>query len=327
MKRSYIAGIVALSFGLSSQALAKDVNPLDIFEGDFAAVGSVDVQKLAANKMLDDLLSKHGQKRKVDDALKTVKDNWGVDIKKDIASISFAYATSGKDGCFVVDATKSIPKLQEILAGDKSSIPGSEKAIPYKDQFIFPTENGEANWFILSDKRVLGCTSGIDIKPSIDNALAAKPKTLKEKSAKLEKMYAQTVASSDIRLAGVMTSSMRKDVETYQLDGENGKALALKDYDAAAISIGFAKGLDVAIVGQAKSEDVAKVGADILIATTSELAPQLDEMELGFVMKALKISSSKKNLKVDLKLSKADIVKIMDVVVALTSDSGAQQPK
>ena len=54
MKRFCIAGLVALSLGLSTSAMAKDLDSVDVFVGDFVGVMRVDFNKLIANKMISD---------------------------------------------------------------------------------------------------------------------------------------------------------------------------------------------------------------------------------------------------------------------------------
>ena len=295
MKKLYIAGIVALSLGLSANAYAKDLNAIDVLVGDFSAIGSVNVKKLAANDLLSGAFDQN--EGSLGEEYATLKAA-GIDIKKDIDSAVIAVNDKG-DGCAVIDASKDISEaMSKLAASDKIS------ASSYKDITMYVDK--DVSIAVLSAKRVVFCDKNLDIKASIDNAIAASPKTLKDRNSTLNSMYAMTSSSSEVRLAGKMSSSMKKSVASYKLDGEAGQSFNVSDIEAGAISISLAKGLDIQAVAKTKSDDIAKVGSSILTTTLDGLLsdPSLKEMGLEFLAKAVKVNADKKNIKGSIKLTK-----------------------
>ena len=310
--------MLALSFAFSTQAMAKDPAAIDIFVGDFAAVGTADVQKLVANQMLNSMFEENS--KSFDNAMNDLK-AYDIDPKKDIDSVAFAITDKGKF-CLIADANKSLTKIKTAIDGLKTSAP--DKITIHNDVVIM--KNSKTNWAMISDKRVLLCDNKIDIIPSIDNVKLNKP--LKDRSSILASMYGQTVASADIRIGGRMTSSLRKDAEGIEFaNADNTKLFKAVDYDAGALSISFTKGLEVTAVAQAKSDAIAADGAAILVATSSEILsdPSFKDMGLDFLASALKISSSKKNLKAVIKLTDEQLATIAALGTAMAAD--AQAPK
>lgn len=314
MKKSFIAGLIALSFGISAQAYAKDLNAIDVLVGDFSGIATIDVDKLAANKMIGDALNKN--QSALDKELAILKEA-GIDYKKDIDSVTIA-ATDKGTACFVVDAKISLVEAIPKLAASNANL----KIIDYNGIKLYDDNSETAA--LISDKRLIGCQNAIDIKPSIDNARSDKPKTLKDRNSTLNSMYGQTPSSADIRAAGKMSSHMRKQVASYKLDGENGATLKVEDIDAGSVSISFANGLDIQAIAKMKSDASASTGSTILNATVSSLLsdPSLKEMGLDFLANAVKIQSDKKNLKGQIKLNNDQLSTLVILAGALAG--GAQ---
>ena len=308
MKSAYIAGILALSLGISAQAFAKDVNSIDLLEGKFSAIGTIDLDKLVANKIISNTLNQ--QKDSFAQDMAFLKEA-GIDYQKDIDMVTIAATDDGK-GCFVVDANKDI-----AAAVDKLITSNSANAVKSEYKGVVVYKDSDASYAIISPKRVIACDNAIDLKPSIDNAFSANPKTLKARNSTLNSMYALTSSSADIRIAGSMSKKLRKMVASYQLDAMEGEgSLKVEDINGAALSISFAKGLDVKAVARMKAENLAVAGADILNAYTSTFleasAPSLKEMGLDFLSKSLSISSEKSDIKAGIKFNNDQLKKLIE---------------
>ena len=297
MKRTYIAGLAFLSLSLSTQAMAKDLDSIDILAGDFMSVGSINVKKVVNNKLVDDAVQSNA------DALKTINElkALGIDYKKDIDMVTVALDDKGH-GCSVINGSKPIKPAYDAYIANKQV--ASEE---YKGVVIY---DGEIAF--LSDKRMLVCNR-FDIKPSIDNFKADKPKSLKERASTIYNMYNLTSKSADIRIGGKMTKSLRDRGKAYKLDSVDGSSIGVTDIDAAAVSVSLASGIDVTVVAQVKSADVATAGAKILNDTITPLLsdPSLEQLGLSFLGKAYKSSADKKNIKANVKLSDAQINTLM----------------
>ena len=296
MKRTYIAGLAILSLGLSTQAMAKDIDAADILVGDFMSVGSINVKKIAANKMVDQAIQNNK------DALSSINElkAAGIDYKKDIDVITVALDDKGH-GCTVIDGSNAIKPAFEAYVAKKQYT--SED---YKGVVIYTS--GRDTAALLSETRMLACDK-YDIKPSIDNFKADKPKTLKDRASTVYNMYNQASKSADIRFGAKMTKSLKEKGKTYKLDGENGASIGVTDIDASSLSISLASGIDMNVLAQTKSADVATSGAKILNDTIGAVAgdPSLEQLGLGFLAKAYKISADKKNIKANVKLSEDQI--------------------
>jgi hypothetical protein len=315
MKSAYIAGILALSLGFSAQAFAKDINSIDILDGNFSAIGTVDLDKLIANKMIDEVIK--GQEGTFEKDMAFLKEA-GINYKKDIDMITFAVTDDGH-GCIVADANKDITEsLDKLIMSNSSNVVKSE----YNGVALYT--DSDASYALLSARRVIACDNKIDIKPSIDNAKSDKPKTLKARNSTLNGMYALTSSSADIRIAGNMSKKLRKQVASYKLDAMEGEgALKVEDINNAALSIGFSKGLEIKAVARMKSNDVAVAGAGILnaYASTFLAAPELKEMGLDFLAKSVSVSSEKADIKGSIILNNDQLNAL--IALGLTAMSGA----
>jgi hypothetical protein len=297
MKRACIAGLVALSLGISAQAMAKDADAIDILAGDFAGIASLDIDKLFANKMINDSVDQNqsalGEAEK---ALKFLKDI-GVDYKKDIDLVTVAFTDKG-NVCSAVDAKKAINALfdEQVKKNNLASADhNGNKIYTYQGSSLA----------LLIDSRIVVCYKSLDIKPIIDNAKADKVKDLKSRDAALYQAYAKTTAGSDIRVAVKMTDALKKEVKDFKLDGEPGKTISLTDAESASISIAFADGLNLNVIAQTKSDAVAKDGASIINAAVMPILsdPSMAELGIGFIKDAVKISAAKKDLTANVKFS------------------------
>ena len=310
MKRTYIAGLAILSLGLSTQAMAKDLDAIDILSGDFMSVGTINVKKVAASKLVDEAIKNNSSAMRSINELKAA----GIDYKKDVDVITVALDDKGH-GCSVVDGSNAIKPAFDAYMANKNPVKED-----YKGVTIYTS--GRDTAALLSDTRLLVCDK-YDIKPSIDNFKADKPKTLKERASTIYNMYNLASKSADIRFGAKMTRSLKEKGKTYKLDGENGASIGVTDIDAASLSISLASGIDMNVIAQTKSADVAAGGAKILNDTLSALVgdPSLEQLGLGFVAKAYKISADKKNIKANVKLSEAEINTLIGLASA---GAGAQ---
>ena len=303
MKRTYIAGLAILSLGLSTQAMAKDLDAADILVGDFMSVGSINVKKIGNNSMIDKIV------QGIPDAVRTINElkASGIDYKKDVEVLTVALDDKGH-GCSVIDGTNAIKTAFEAYVAKKQYT--SEE---YKGVTIYSSDRDKAA--LLSDTRMLVCDR-FDIKPSIDNLKADKPKTLKERASTIYNMYNKTSKSAEIRFGGKMTTSLRNKGQAYKLDGVDGASIGVTDIDAAALSVSFASGVDISVLAKTKSADTATAGAKLLNDTITPLLsdPSFEQLGLSFLGKAYKISSEKENIKANVKLSEDQINLLMGLL-------------
>ncbi|MBQ9816386.1 MAG: hypothetical protein IJM59_02810 [Proteobacteria bacterium] len=317
MKRSLMAGLVALSLGFSTTAMAKDIDAIDLFVGDFVGVASIDFDKLVANKMISDTFEQNSGSisgaQGVLDSLKAA----GIDYKKDIDLITVALNEKGH-ACAAVDA--KIPIREAI---DAEAQKRNYAAADYNGLKIYSDSKNSA--VVLSDKRVVACENVFDIKPIIDNAKAEKPKTLKDRDAAIHKAYSATSKGADIRVGAKMTKYLKTKAASYKLDDGNGKSIGVSDAEAASLSISFSKGLNIELVAQSKSEDVVASGTSIISTKLTGILsdPSLAELGIGFVKDAVKVVQDKKNIKASVKFDD----KQMATLTALLADLSAPAPK
>ncbi len=312
MKRTYIAGLAILSLGLSTQAMAKDLDATDIIVGDFMSVGSINVKKIGANSMVDKIVQSNPDAVKSLNELKAA----GIDYKKDIDVITVALDDKGH-GCSVIDGSKAIKP-----AFDAYMVKKQYKSEDYKGVAIYSNSRDSAA--LLSETRLLVCDK-FDIKPSIDNYKADKPKTLKERASTIYNMYNKASKSAEIRFGAKMTSSLRSRGQAYKLDGVDGASIGVTDIDAAALSVSFASGVDISVLAKTKSADTATAGAKLLNDTLTPLLsdPSLEQLGLAFLGKAYKISSEKENLKANVKLSEDQVNLLMGMAEGAVGGSKA----
>ncbi len=316
MKHAFIAA-AALSFCISTSAMAKDIDAIDLFVGDFAGVASANIDKLAANKMISDAagngISSVKDVEKLINELKAA----GIDYKKDFAFMTFATTDKGK-ACIAVDAKKSVKEAYDAIVKKEGY-----KSADYNGMTIYSDDANSV--VLLSDTRILACDNAIDMKPIIDNAKADKPKTLKSRDVAIYNAYSLTDSKADIRVAGKMTSYLKSQVASYKLDDGQGNVIAATDAESGAVSISFSKGLDVAVIAIAKNADVSKRGATIISTQLNAILsdPSLAELGLGFVKDAVKVANDKKNIKLTVKLSD-DQLKTISMLLSELAGSSAK---
>lgn len=317
MKHAFIAAMTALSLCVSASAMAKELNPVDIFIGDFAGVVTLDFDKLVANKMVGSAISENiGNVKEAGDLLSVLKEA-GVDYSKDIDTVAIASNDRGHV-CVVVDGKVSLAKAVELMVA-KSNMTAAD----YNDLKIYTDTAGKNSSVLLSDKRLLDCETMFDIKAMIDNAKSAKPKVFKDHLSSVAKAYNSTSSSADVRAGGKMTSFLKSKGKEYSLTGDDGKVIGVSDIESGAMSISFAKGLHVAVTATAKDDATATTAAGILNAQVSALVadPQLNEIGLGFVKDAIKITSDKKNVKATVSLTEDNMTTIVTLLGVSTMEA------
>lgn len=315
MKRSIIAAAALLSLTFSASAMAKDLDAIDLFAGDFAGVVNFDFDKLVANKMIDGAISKNiNSSKDAEQILKDLKEA-GIDYKKDIDTVAVAVNDNGH-ACAAIDAKKALNDAFTAIA-KKDNMTSAD----YKGMVIYSDKDNSI--VLLSDKRILTCENIIDIKPLIDNAKADKPKMLKDREPVIYKAYALTDSSADIRIAGKMTPAIKGYVQSYKLNDGKGNSIALTDAESAAVSVSVSKGLNVAVYATTKSDDKSKAGAAIINEQLSGILsdPSLNELGLGFVKDAVKVTADKKNIKATVKFTDEQMTLISALVAELTASA------
>ena len=319
MKRSLLAFAAALSFGVPSMAMAADIDPIDIFIGDFAGVVSLDFDKLASNKMIDDAISKNGGAVGANSIIDEIKAA-GVDYKKDIDTVTIAVNEKGHV-CAVVDGKKS---LQAAI--DYEAKKNNYTASDYNGLSI--VSDGANSFVLLNEKRLLACEKQFDVKPMIDNAKAEKPKLLKERDATIYKSFQQADKKADIRFGGKMTKHLKERAKSYQLNNAENKSIGASDVESGSVSISFSKGLEVNMIAVAKSDAVAALGASILNENIAGMLDEnmLNEMGIGFVKKAISVVADKKNVNAKLKFNDSEMATLVALVAELTASTMPQKP-
>ncbi|MBR4985305.1 MAG: hypothetical protein IKY83_06175 [Proteobacteria bacterium] len=313
MKRFCIAGLVALSLGLSTSAMAKDLDTVDVFVGDFVGVMRVDFNKLIANKMISDAIDQGAKSEaELGEALDLLK-KAGIDYKKDIDIVAVASTEKGRV-CAAIDA--KVPLAEPI-----AKLSNDEKApVPSKDYKGFKVYSEEdVNYVVLGEKRFLICDSKLNINPMIDNAQSDKPKTLKDRDSALYNAYNASSKSADIRAGGKMTKYLKDQAKTAVLTDETGqKSVGAADIDSGTFSLSFAKGLDLSLIAHAKSAEVATLASDLINTQVKSLLADdsLKEIGLGFVKDAIKIVNDKKDLKATINFTDAQ----METIAALMAE-------
>lgn len=322
MKRFCIAGLVALSLGLSTSAMAKDLDAVDVFVGDFAGIMRVDFNKLIANKMISDAIDQ-GVKSEAElgEALDLLK-KAGIDYKKDIDIVAVASTEKGK-ACAAIDAKVPLAEpIAKLSADEKAPVPSKD----YKGLKVYSEE--DVNYVVLSEKRFLICDSKLNLNPMIDNALSDKPKTLKDRDNVLYSAYNASAKSADIRAGGKMTKYLREQAKTAVLTDETGKkSVGAADIDSGTFSLSFAKGLDLSLIAHAKSADAAALGSQLINAQVVSLLTDesLKELGLGFLKDAVKIVNDKKDLKATVKFTDEQMSTLAALAGELASAAPAPQ--
>lgn len=313
MKRTILSCVVASGLMFSTQALAE-TSSIDLFVGDFMGIATVDTVKLAANSMIDKAISDNANQGDVQDVLKALSD-YGIDYKKDIGVVTVAANEKG-DFCLAVDAKKSLSDaVKKYVEKEKESL----KTKDHKGVTVYASEDSTAA--LVSEKRLVACDNGLDILPIIDNAMAAKPKLLKDRDSALYKAYSATAKSSDVRIGAKMTPTMRKSYGHYSLDDGAEKKVSVGDVQSASLSIDFSKGLNIEVIAQSKAADKAKMGAEILTKQVGGLLsdPAMEQLGLGFLNSAVKFSAEKSSLKGTLALTNDQITQIAMLFTELTA--------
>lgn len=316
MKHAFIATMTALSLCVSASAMAKDLNAVDIFIGDFAGVVTIDFDKLVANKMVGNAISENiGNVEEAGDLLSVLKEA-GIDYSKDIDTVAIASNDRGHV-CVVVDG-----KVPLTVAVEKMAAKQNMTAADYKSLKIYTDSAAKNSSVLLSDKRLLDCETMFDIKGMIDNAQSEKPKVFKNNLSSIAKAYNMSSSSADVRAGGKMTSFLKSKGKEYKLDGAEGKSISVSDVESGSLSISFSKGLNVTVNASAKDEATAAVGAEIIWSQISTIVsdPSLEELGLGFVKSAIKVVPDKKNVKATVSLSEDN----MKTIVALLSGAAIQ---
>ncbi|MBO4350803.1 MAG: hypothetical protein J6A01_07665, partial [Proteobacteria bacterium] len=304
-----------------SMAMAADLDPIDVFVGDFAGVVSLDFDKLVTNKLIDDLITKNAAPAGGSDIINEFKAA-GLDYKKDIDTVTIAVNEKGHV-CAVVDGKKS---LQGAL--DYEAKKNNYTASDYNGVSI--VTDGANSFVLLNEKRLLGCEKQFDVKAMIDNAKAEKPKLLKDRDATIYKSFHQADKKAEIRFGGKMTKHLKDRSQSYKLNNAENKSIAVNDIDSGSVSISLSKGLEVSMIAVAKSDETAALGASIINENLANYLPEdmLKEMNIGFVKKAISVVADKKNVNAKIKFNEEEKAKLAALVMDLTAGAlPQQQPK
>lgn len=310
MKHLTVATCLALSLGFCTNAMAKDVDGIDILSGkDFIGVASVNVQSLITNKMISDSMTQMGANPEALFDLDQLK-AYGLD-KKDIKTIDVAMTDNG-DACAIVDTTVSLKTAKDLDAKKATS------ATDYNGYTILKLSDYSASY--LSDTRLLFCDDEIDIKPSLDNI--AKNKPLKSRDKVLSDAYAKTSSKADVRVAAKMTDKLRTELTQYKITSNN-VSVGAADAQTLSLSIDFNKGLLVDASALAKSDEMAQTAVNVIKANIDPYlsAPELNELGIGFVKDAVSVSANKKNVNASLKFSDEQMTTLLSLIAALTASA------
>lgn len=314
MKKFMIAGALTVGMLLGSQAMAKDISAVDLLVGDFVSVGSADIQKLAANKMLENMFSDVQKSQDGVNAFVNELQSFGIDYKKDLKAITFAINEKGHF-CAVLDAQKTLTDVWPKYTA-KYNLTGSD----YNGVTIYASTNGNETNALISDTRLVGCDGKLDLKPIIDNAKAAKPKNLKDRDKTLYNAYNATASDADIRIGGKMTKDLKTQYGQYALDGADGKKIALGDAESASLSINLSKGLKINIKAVTSNAQKATDGAAILTTNIGGMLsdPTFEQLGIGFLSKALTFSADKATLNANFTLTDDQITTLSVLLTELT---------
>lgn len=309
--RSFWMGCAVIASLVSSQALAKDIDSIDLFAGDFIGIATVDMSKLANNKMLQDVVDGSAG----DDVAQIVNEfkAIGLDVKKDIAMVTVAATEKGKI-CLAVDAKKSLKEAWPKFVA-------AEKLTPSEGKGITVYSDKENSYALVSDTRIIGCEQALNIQPILENASAAKPKTLKDRDSAVYNAYAKTSKAADIRIGAKMTKSLKDSYGKYSLDDGTGKSVKVSDLDAASVSLNLSKGLNLEVTAKAHTAESAANGATILTAQVGGVLsdPSMAELGLGFLASAVKFSAAKDQLTATVKLTDEQIATISMLLTQLAA--------
>ena len=313
-----LACIATLSLGISSTAMAADIDAVDLFVGNFAGVASLDFDKLASNQMINDVISKNAPASATDDIFNELKAA-GIDYKKDIDTVAIAVDEKGH-ACTAIDGKKSLKDAMDYEA-KKNNYTASD----YNGVSILT--DGKFSVVLLNDKRILACENKIDIKPMIDNAKADKPKLLKDRDSVIYKAFQATDKKADIRFGGKMTKYLKDKSKSYKLDNAEKKSIAVSDIDSGSVSISFAKGMEVSMIAVAKSDAIAAQGAAIINETLASMLDEqmLNDMGIGFVKKAISVAADKKNVNAKVKFNDSEMTTLMALLGGMAGGAPAKK--
>lgn len=319
MKRSFFAFAAALSFAIPSMAMAADLDPVDVFIGDFAGVVSLDFDKLVTNKLIDDLITKNAGPAGGSEIIDEIKAA-GLDYKKDIDTVTVAINEKGHI-CAVIDGKKSLQGALDYEA-KKNNYTSSD----YNGISI--ATDGANSFVMLSEKRLLACEKQFDVKPMIDNTKAEKPKLLKDRDATIYKSFQQSDKKAEIRFGGKMTKHLKDKSQSYKLNNAKNESIGASDIDSGSISVSLSKGLEISMIAVSKSDAAAALGASIINENIAGILDEnmLNEMGIGFVKKAISVAADKKNVNAKIKFSEEEKAKLAALVQDLAASSMPQKP-
>ncbi|MCL2326662.1 MAG: hypothetical protein FWC40_09240 [Proteobacteria bacterium] len=309
MKSKLFAGLVALSLSFSAHAFAKDIPSVDLVSGDYVGVAGVELDQLGTRDIFASINEAVRSEKSLAKALSQVE-SLGYDVSKDIDLVLvFIPADVDKSSSYVVivEAKKSLKALEGSFAKDPRF-----DARQHEGSTYFAVKSTNDVYAVIDDKRmVIGSDREVrGILETLKTGTAKKP--LKSNTA-LFKQYQAVDKKKDIWVAYVLTSKHRDKLKSVQLDGADGKAFKASEMEAGQATIHFASGLEINLSAKMKSDASAKGSAEVLGTTLQALLGDqaMSDLGLGFLAKAVKITSSKSTLAAVIKLSKSELESVM----------------
>ena len=325
MRHFFTAGLLALSFMFSSQVMAKDIPSIDLFSGDYIGVVGVDVDQLAKRDVYKKVIADPNISGKYQD-VKTTVDKWTAgaltenDIDLMIVAIPSDY--NKKEFISIVEAKKNLKELVPALEAEIAKQADKFERREVNNN-VFYIEKRSNSWLcILDDKRFVA-GSEREVKAVVASQKANKAAKPLKNNAKLYKQYQAADKKTDVWGAYVLTAENLKDLKDVTIPSADGKSTFRADeMQSANFSLNLVSGLVLNVVAKMKSDAAASAGSAILNENLNAVLgdPALNDMGLGFLKTAVKVSSSKSDLKGTLDIS-SDNMSILEAFAAGATSS------
>lgn len=322
MKHSIVSGILALSLAFSTMAFAKDVDSIDLFSGDYMAVAGVDMDNLATRPLYKKIRSDASVTKEADSLqAKLSALDASLDAEKDIDQMIIAIPTDvdKEEHVIIFEFKKSIANAVVAMEAD-SVKPESAYSRVEADGIVYYIHKRGNEWLTVIDDKRLAVGSEREVKAVAASKKAGKSAKPLKKNAALYKQYQAADKKTDIWGAYILTARELKAMKDVVLDGENGKTFKADEMESGNISIHLAKGFALNLIAKMKSDASASNGATVLGSTLNAFLsdPQLNEIGLGFLSSAIRVSSAKSNLKGTVNLDNDQV----NTLVGLAMEAG-----
>lgn len=322
MKHSIVAGILALSLAFSTAAFAKDIDSIDLFSGDYIGIVGADFDNLTSRPLYKKVMGDASVNKEADGLKSKLSAlDASLDAEKDIDTMLVAIPkdVDKSEHVIIFEFKKSLANAVAAIEAD-SVKPDSAYSRMEADGIVYYVHKRENEWItVLGDKRI-AVGSEREVKAVAASNKAGKAAKPIKNNAALYKQYQAADKKSDIWGAYILTSRELKELKDVVLDGENGKSFHADQIEGGTASIHLANGLALGIVAKMKSESAAADGSAVLGSTLGAFLsdPSLNDMGLGFLASAIKISSSKSDLKANINFTNAQV----DVLIGLAAEAG-----